>query len=519
MTPGLEPHPAMALRCRGGRSCLGALLRDLAAHPGHLQVHADAALKFKERRSHRAFEAKLDHQGPEANEVTQAHSSSQPLLELSAPPQPSASVDLAGGDCEGRFWSKETEVSTVASTTAGDSAALSDDDELEGERPVGFPRHVSEPAPWSENQCGLTRECRTEAQSLDDILASLCFGDDAQLEGQWPEDVLELLETPGCTPMRPLTSGDIETQGRLQFMSGTYGAPHPDKASTGGADSCFIDACGVGLGIADGVGEWEWRFGLDARGFADELMAGCQAEIRRLQADTSLALGARERALHALHCGFRSTRSFGSSTALVACLARGGHRLGVANLGDSALLLLRRREGDMRNGLRCVGRTRMQQHLFNCPYQLALLPTPADFPELLQQGKEKLVRFIEGNRKAQQDTPEHAELYSFPVREGDLLVLGTDGIFDNLYVPEVCQLAARAVSPTEAPLGCGPTDPARLAEAIVRAAAHRSRDRRARTPFSDHAQRAGLQHQGGKMDDITCVCAWVAKAPCDLDAS
>ena len=25
-------------------------------------------------------------------------------------------------------------------------------------------------------------------------------------------------------------------------------------------------------GVADGVGEWQWRFGLDPRAFADELM-------------------------------------------------------------------------------------------------------------------------------------------------------------------------------------------------------------------------------------------------------
>ncbi len=28
------------------------------------------------------------------------------------------------------------------------------------------------------------------------------------------------------------------------------------------------------LGVADGVGEWQWRFGLDPRAFADELMLG-----------------------------------------------------------------------------------------------------------------------------------------------------------------------------------------------------------------------------------------------------
>ena len=43
---------------------------------------------------------------------------------------------------------------------------------------------------------------------------------------------------------------------------------------------------------------------------------------------------------------------------------------------------------DSTRGFRCLARTREQQHAFNCPYQLSLLPKPADFPALLEQGKE-----------------------------------------------------------------------------------------------------------------------------------
>jgi hypothetical protein len=34
----------------------------------------------------------------------------------------------------------------------------------------------------------------------------------------------------------------------------------------------------------------------------------------------------------------------------------------------------------------------------------------------------------------------------------------------------------------------------------------------ARTPFSEHARQHGVLHSGGKMDDITVVCAWVVRS-------
>lgn len=47
------------------------------------------------------------------------------------------------------------------------------------------------------------------------------------------------------------------------------------------------------------------------------------------------------RAQRALAAGFRSAKSFGSSTAIVVGLDADGRTLGVANIGDSACLVLR----------------------------------------------------------------------------------------------------------------------------------------------------------------------------------
>lgn len=43
-------------------------------------------------------------------------------------------------------------------------------------------------------------------------------------------------------------------------------------------------------------------------------------------------------------------------------------------------------------------------------------------------------------RKFCEDTPEDSDLYQLRVREGDLLILGTDGLFDNLFEEEILQI-------------------------------------------------------------------------------
>ncbi|CAK0875941.1 unnamed protein product [Prorocentrum cordatum] len=192
-----------------------------------------------------------------------------------------------------------------------------------------------------------------------------------------------------------------------------------------------------------------------------------------------------------------------------------GH-IGVANVGDSGLRQIRREPG---GGARVVARTREQQHCFNCPFQLSSLPSEAGGgagrrrarPEAVQAGI------------LLQDPPSAAELYSFSAEEGDLIVLATDGLYDNLWDSELCELAALAASPLEAQQAyCearaalrGPapsTDPGKLAAAIAHAAFYRARDPAASTPFQEHAREHGLVHAGGKMDDITVVCAWVVRS-------
>jgi len=278
--------------------------------------------------------------------------------------------------------------------------------------------------------------------------------------------------------------------------------PHPGKASQG-ADSYFVAPSGTGVGVADGVGEWEWRFGCDPRAFADELMAGCLAAVELRPPEGEAGRDPGFSAYLAMRSGFGQARSFGSSTALVAALHSDVGVLGVASLGDSTLMQLRRGGDGLDTRFRVVARTLEQQHSFNCPFQLCRMPREEDIPRLLAEGKQKLARAVMRRPQVKEDLPEDARRYSLPVEEGDLLVVGTDGVFDNLHDHEICDLLA-SLCPE-----AGRASPERLAEAIVSAACERSRRRDGSSPFSVHARNSGYAHAGGKMDDVTCVCAWL----------
>eukprot|EP00106_Octopus_bimaculoides_P010447 XP_014777889.1 PREDICTED: protein phosphatase PTC7 homolog [Octopus bimaculoides] len=95
----------------------------------------------------------------------------------------------------------------------------------------------------------------------------------------------------------------------------------------------------------------------------------------------------------------------GSSTACIVSLHREERTVYTANLGDSGFLVIRHDE--------VIHRSQEQQHYFNTPFQLAVAPPP-------QRGQ------------IISDSPSMAENSSFGVQEGDIILLGTDGLFDNM---------------------------------------------------------------------------------------
>ncbi|KAK1268004.1 putative protein phosphatase 2C 55 [Acorus gramineus] len=252
----------------------------------------------------------------------------------------------------------------------------------------------------------------------------------------------------------------------LKLLSGSCYLPHPEKEETGGEDAHFICVDEQAIGVADGVGGWAMH-GVDAGLYARELMSHSVSAIQeepKGSIDPSRVL---EKA-------YTSTKAKGSSTACIIALTDQG--IHAVNLGDSGFVVVR--QGST------VFRSPVQQHDFNFTYQLE-----------------------SGNAS---DLPSSAQVFTVPVTSGDVIIAGTDGLFDNLYNNEVTAVVVHAIR-----AGLGPQVTAQKIAALAR---QRALDKNRQTPFSSAAQDAGYRYYGGKLDDITVVVSYITIQSCTIQS-
>lgn len=272
----------------------------------------------------------------------------------------------------------------------------------------------------------------------------------------------------------------------LKLWSGA----HLLKKKIGACEDAFFNE-DHSLGVADGVGCMVQfaSYGINAAAYAAELMVHAAKALV-----ASSASGKKEpveqRAVSALSEAEQGAQAYGASTITV--VAMEGNTVGVANLGDSGFLHLRKGH----RGMQVLRRSEEQQHSWNCPYQLTRLPPAliSRFPKLCL------------------DSASDCEQYSFSVREGDLILVFTDGLRDNLHEREILHIVDCALAPAFGEL-CGLreqcTAPDRVARSLALAAQERSLDPSAKVPFVEYSRKHGYECQGGKQDDITVVAAWV----------
>jgi len=110
------------------------------------------------------------------------------------------------------------------------------------------------------------------------------------------------------------------------------------------------------------------------------------------------------------------------------------------------------------------------------------------------------------------DKSSDCECYTAGIAEGDLILLFSDGLRDNLFEREILHIVDRALSPAFGDLlglleHCTP--PEAIARALALAAQERSLDSTAKVPFVEYSKKHGFDCLGGKQDDITVVAAWV----------
>jgi protein phosphatase PTC7 len=269
-----------------------------------------------------------------------------------------------------------------------------------------------------------------------------------------------------------------------------FAIPHPEKvaagakganrrgAGWGGEDAYFYaDNAETGVaavGVADGVYMWRDQ-GIDAGEFSRALAAGAARAVAAGGADAARVLGAA--AAEAAAAGVQ-----GSSTFCVALIDRAAGRLAAANVGDSGFMLLGFRPAERGLGAAAASSARgrlavryrspQQEHSFGHPYQLG--------------------------HHAGADAPGDAMLSAMPVAPGDVVVVGSDGLWDNLFDEEVVAVVEEALL-ARAPPGA-------IARALGAAAFAAAGDRRRATPYSQGATAAfDMVYSGGKHDDITAV--------------
>ncbi|KAK7198433.1 Stage II sporulation protein E (SpoIIE) [Novymonas esmeraldas] len=236
---------------------------------------------------------------------------------------------------------------------------------------------------------------------------------------------------------------------------GACAIPHPKKALRGGEDAyAFHPYC---IGVADGVGGYA-SHGIDPAVYTRNVMRFALEYVER-EANTAR----RATALEALNYGYRKANEAKQPGGCPVALATivGDTHASLLNLGDCGLVIVR--HGKL------LYRTEIQQHSFNCPYQL-----PEDPPSAGEQAK-------------------------IEVRAGDVFLCTSDGVLDNVELDRLLDHLAEVPA-----LGCH-----KVAEAIGHEASRNGQDRRYFSPFARHAEQAGYRYTGGKLDDITALVAQV----------
>jgi serine/threonine protein phosphatase PrpC len=307
----------------------------------------------------------------------------------------------------------------------------------------------------------------------------------------YDSDVTLLLELP-----------DAKREIGLSIKAGAF--TKQKKSAKENEDSYFMSS--ASLGVADGVGGLKVALGVTSKVFADELMANCKEAAEDIGGSARAEQPSSVLCKEVLCGAFQKMESFGAATVVITHFDERTNKLGMAFLGDSGVMVVRRpthKNFDADRRLRStrsfvVFKSPPLQHEFNYPFQLCRLPS--ELAHLLIKVP---------------DRPESCMTFDVDVEEGDLILVCSDGINDNLHDAEILDLCDHALSPYAAHVLGLPqvaSPPGVVACAIGSAAYVRSRDPTAKTPFGDEARKSGWQKswcRGGKEDDITCVAAWV----------
>ncbi|XP_047075798.1 putative protein phosphatase 2C 23 [Lolium rigidum] len=241
---------------------------------------------------------------------------------------------------------------------------------------------------------------------------------------------------------------------RMDWAS-CYARHHDEDAHFGHEDAGVV-------GVADGVGGYR-KNGVDAGAFSRGLMTSAFEQVLTAEPGTPVCpYTLLERAYEETV----ASAATGRSTAVILSLA--GTALKWAYIGDSAFAVFR--DGAL------LHRSQRQQKRFNCPLQL--------------------------NGRGSGDSITQADVGEIAVRHGDVLVVGTDGLFDNVFDADLERLVRMGTA-----LGFSPKN---MADVVAGVAYEISMSGSTDSPYSSDSRKLrGDRRRGGKQDDITVLVAFL----------
>jgi len=241
---------------------------------------------------------------------------------------------------------------------------------------------------------------------------------------------------------------------------GYANTPRDDKLSDGGDDAWFLTNSVISaFGVADGVGSWRTK-GINAGECSRQIMRYCKDFF--IESGTSPFV--------ALERAEELSNKAGSTTAIVAHYDAALKVLDVTQVGDSNLVVIRDNY--------VVYQTTSQVRSHDTPYQIGA--------------------------SSNDTVKHHSKEYTFNLKDGDIIVAGSDGLWDNMFPTQVLEIIR----------GSGLRSATQLAKIITSVAYELSQGTNMWSPFAQDAYEDQkvydvTQWKGGKPDDITVVVAVV----------
>jgi len=253
---------------------------------------------------------------------------------------------------------------------------------------------------------------------------------------------------------------------------GVYQLPGPKSSE--GDDTYFLSADGRTIAVFDGIGG-NYEYGINPRDYSYSLMTGCRIAVNEKHLTDPLQI---------LEEGFDFAKYVtGSSAAIVGHLedTEDIMSFNAINVGDSQFMVVRKNN------------SKFSMVMKSDPQYDTSVVTWSNLPCPMQ---------LTGNEE-RSDKPEVGIRYSVPILDGDIIIMASDGLFDNLFDNDIIGFVNDSYKQSAQ----------EIAKRLSVAAFVNSKNKTKHSPFSQTIGKLIGYKIGGKEDDITIVVMKISLRP------